>query len=162
MTQVRGQRQILIQGLALIFVGLVWGLAAPATPFPRLGLAAHVQFIENGMLLALQALMLAGHPGLVGGWSIRTIVIAAWTAWPMVLSEVANAWWGTARMLPIAATQAGAGGGQAWQEITVMTAHVVAALAFIVAWGTLLLAILRRKPKPQDGDPPAPSKSATG
>jgi (hydroxyamino)benzene mutase len=145
MTQARGQRQILIQGLALIFVGLVWGLATPVTPFPRLGLAAHVQFIENGMLLALQALILAAHPALLGGWSIRTVVIAAWTTWPMVLSEVANAWWGTARMLPIAAAQAGAGGGQAWQEITVMTAHVVAALAFIVAWGTLLLAVVRRR-----------------
>jgi (hydroxyamino)benzene mutase len=145
MTQQRGQRQILLNGLTLIFVGLVWGLVVPATPFPRLGLTAHVQFMENGMLLVLQAMVLAAYPGLVGGWSIRTMVFAAWSAWPMVLSEVANAWWGTTRTLTIAAHQAGATGGQFWQEQVVTLAHMIAGLAFIAAWGLLLFAFVRRR-----------------
>jgi hydroxylaminobenzene mutase len=45
-----GSRQILIHGMAPIPVGLVWGLAVPNTPYPRLALRAHIQFVENGLL----------------------------------------------------------------------------------------------------------------
>ena len=146
MTQSKAQRQILVHGLALVFVGLVWGLAVPNTPFPRLGLTAHIQLIENGMLLVVQALVLAGLPGLMGRLGTVVLVAAAWTTWPMALSEIANAWWGTGHMLPIAAGQAGiAAGGEPWQELVVTLAHVVAALGFIAAWGFLLTAVLRRR-----------------
>ena len=51
-----GSRQILIHGMALVMVGLLWGLVVPATPHPRLALGAHIQFETNGMLFIVLAL----------------------------------------------------------------------------------------------------------
>jgi hydroxylaminobenzene mutase len=62
----------------------------------------------------------------------------------MALSEVANAWWGTTKMLPIAAHQAGATGGAPWQETIVMLTHICAGLALIAAWILLIIGIVRR------------------
>jgi hypothetical protein len=54
------------------------------------------------------------------------MVAAAWLTWVMAMSEVANSWWGTTKMLPIAASQAGATGGMPLQELIVSVAHVAA------------------------------------
>ena len=53
------------------------------------------------MLLIVLALLLLTLTN-VGTKSIWVMVLSAWLVWPMVLSEAANAWWGTAQMLPIA------------------------------------------------------------
>jgi hydroxylaminobenzene mutase len=68
----------------------------------------------------------------------------------MALSEVANAWWGTTQMLPIAAAQAGATGGASWQESLVALAHIAAALGLILAWLLLLVGFLRPAAGDQD------------
>jgi (hydroxyamino)benzene mutase len=94
-------RQILMHGLLLVMAGLVWGFVVPQTPFPRLALGAHIQFVTNGMLLALMAVMLLALPNRVGPRSALVMVLAAWLTWAMALSEVANAWWGTSQMLPL-------------------------------------------------------------
>lgn len=65
-------------------------------------------------------------------------------------SEVPNAW-GTRNMLPIAAQQAGAPGGSAWQEHTVSAAHIVGVLVLLAYWGTILLALFRKPDEPVDG-----------
>src|SRR5579863_10117270 len=106
-------KQILILGMALILTGLVWGLVVPHTPYPRLALTAHVQFESNGMLIVILALLLMSLRHRVGTKSAFVMVVAAWLTWLMALSEVANAWWGTNQLLPIAAAQAGARGGAA-------------------------------------------------
>ena len=139
----RGGRQILIHGLLLIFVGLLWGLVVPNTPHPRLALGAHVQFESNGVLLLVLALLLLKLPHGVGPKSMAAMVAAAWLTWPMALSEAANAWWGTTEMLPIAAAQAGATGGEAWQELIVKLTHIVAGIGLIVAWGLLIGGFVR-------------------
>lgn len=138
-----GGRQILLHGLVLVLVGLLWGLAIPGTPYPRLALTAHIQFVTNGLLLAVLAIILLSQKARLGGGSVLVMVLAAWAIWPMVVSEAANAWWGTALMLPLAAKEAGASGGRLWQERVVQVTHVVAALALIVAWGLLLLGVAR-------------------
>jgi hydroxylaminobenzene mutase len=58
-----------------------------------------------------------------------------------MLTEMANAWWGTRNMLPIAAQQAGASGAAAWQEGFVTAAHVIGAVVMIAYWGTILLGL---------------------
>jgi (hydroxyamino)benzene mutase len=131
-------RQILIHGLSFIFVGLVWGLVVPHTPYPRLALGAHIQFEGSGVLFMVVAVLLLKLPHQVGTKSI----------WVMAFSEVANAWWGTIQMLPIAGHEAGALGGTAWQEGIVKIAHIAAGLALIVAWGLLLVGFVRRVPVP--------------
>ena len=52
--------------MLLVFVGLVWGLVVPGTPFPRLALGAHIQLSSNGMLLMVMATALLALPHRVG------------------------------------------------------------------------------------------------
>src|SRR5258707_3943269 len=129
-----GSRQILIHGMTLVLVGLVWGLVVPNTPHPRLALGAHIQFVTNGMLFIVLATLLLALPHCVGRKSVRVMVLSVWLTWAMALSEAGNAWWGTTQMLPIAASQAGATGGETWQELVVKTNHIGAALRPIISW----------------------------
>ena len=139
-----GGRQILIHGLALVLVGSVWGLVVPATPYPRLALGAHIQFESSGLLFIVLAILLLKLPHNVGRNSICVMVLSVWLTWPMVLSEAANAWWGTTQMLPIAASQAGATGGEPWQELVVKLTHMVAGLGLIIAWALLVVGFVTR------------------
>jgi hydroxylaminobenzene mutase len=137
-------RQILIQGLMLVMAGLIWGFVVPHTPHPRLALVAHVQFVSNGLLVIVMAVLLLKLPHRVGPRSAAVMLLATWLIWPMALSEAANAWWGTTQMLPIAAGQAGATGGTAWQELVVKLAHIAAGLGLVVAWGLLVAGFLKK------------------
>src|ERR1700733_2002377 len=95
-------RQILIHGMTLVGVGLVWGLVVPHTPYPRLALDAHIQFESNGVLFIVVAVLLVKVSHRVGAVSVGVMLLAVWLTWFMMLSEVANAWWGTTQILPIA------------------------------------------------------------
>lgn len=141
-----GSRQLLMHGMLLVLVGFLWGLVVPATPHPRLALVAHVQFVTNGTLFIVLATLLLLLPHRVGPRSIWVMVLAAWLTWAMALSEVANAWWGTTQMLPIAAGQAGAMGGEPWQELAVKLTHIGAGLGLIVAWSLLIVGVLKQGP----------------
>jgi (hydroxyamino)benzene mutase len=136
-------RQILIHGIAFILTGLLWGLVVPHTPFPRLAMGAHIQLEDSGMLFLLLAILLLKLPHNVGHKSASVMVVAAWLTWAMALSEIANAWWGTNQMLPIAATQAGATGGLPWQESLLKLTHIAAGLGLIVAWALLLVGFVK-------------------
>ena len=145
MTINSGGRQIVTHGLTLILVGLVWGLAIPMTPYPRLALGAHIQFETNGMLLLLLGILLLKVPHSVGIKSIWVVIVSAWLTWLMALSEVANAWWGTNQMLPIAAQQAGAPGAAPWQELLVKLCHIPAALGLILSLVLILIGFVKHR-----------------
>lgn len=143
MSTLVGGKRILMHGMLLVMVGLVWGLAVPATPHPRLALGAHIQLVTNGMLLMVLATALLAVPNRVGPKSVMVMQLAAFLTWAMALSEVANSWWGTKQMLPLAASQAGAGGGESWQEMIVTLAHLGAGFGLIAAWALLVIGFLR-------------------
>jgi hydroxylaminobenzene mutase len=145
-----GSRQILCHGLFLVLFGLVWGFAVPATPHPRLALGAHIQFMTNGMLFLILAIALLSLPHRVGIKSVAVMVVSAWLTWTMALSEVANSWWGTRQVLPIAAAQAGVPGGLPWQELIVTLTHLAAGVGLIIAWSLLIIGVLRRSPEPME------------
>lgn len=138
-----GGKRIPMHGMLLVLVGLVWGLAVPATPYPRLALGAHIQLVTNGMLLMVLATALLAVPNRVGSKSVMVMQLAAFLTWAMALSEVANSWWGTKEMLPIAAREAGASGGASWQELVVTLAHLGAGFGLIAAWVLLVIGFLR-------------------
>ena len=138
-----GSRQILLHGLTLILVGLVWGFCVPGTPYPRLALTAHIQLTGNGLLFVALALLLLTLPNRVGAKSVLVMLAAVWLTWTMVLSEMANAWWGTNQMLPISASQAGATGGEPWQELIVKLTHIAAGLGLVVAWTLLIFGFVK-------------------
>lgn len=137
-------RHVLVHGLMLVMLGLFWGFVVPHTPYPRLALGAHIQLITNGLLLVVMAVMLLALPHRVGPRSVGVMLLAAWLTWAMGLSEVANAWWGTTQMLPIAAGQAGATGGLPWHELVVKLTHIAAGLGLVAAWALLIIGFLRR------------------
>jgi len=137
-----GSRQILIHGMFLVLVGLVWGLAVPGTPHPRLALGAHIQLVTNGMLFIVLATAMLTLRHSVGLKSVWVMLVAAWLTWAMATSEVANSWWGTTQMLPIAASQAGATGGEPWQELVVTLTHIGAGVGLIIAWALLVVGFL--------------------
>lgn len=139
-----GGRQLLLHGLAMVLAGLVWGLAVPHTPYPRLALGAHIQFESSGVLFIVMALLLLTLEHRVGPRTTAVLLLSAWLTWGMALSEVANAWWGTTQMLPIAGAQAGAPGAAVWQENTVKLTHIGAGLSLIVGWTLLLIGFVRR------------------
>lgn len=139
-----GSRQLLIHGMFLVLVGLVWGLFVPGTPHPRLALGAHIQFVTNGMLFIVLATALLALPHSVGIKSVWVMLVAAWLTWTMAISEVANSWWGTTQMLSITASQAGATGGEPWQELVVKLTHIGAGLGLIIAWSLLIVGFLKQ------------------
>jgi hydroxylaminobenzene mutase len=145
MTISTGGKQILLHGLALILAGLVFGFAPPLTPYPRLALGAHIQFVTNGMLLAVLAMVVLKVPHRAGPKSVRVMVVSTWLTWFMALSEAANAWWGANQMLPIAAKQAGAAGAAAWQEAVVKLCHLPAALGLILSVTLLIIGIVKHR-----------------
>jgi len=142
-------RQILIHGLALVLAGIVWGLVIPHTPFPRLALSAHIQAVLNGMLFILMAVLLLTLPHKVSARSALVMLVAVCLTWLTVISEIANAWWGTSESLSIAAKEAVAIGGTVWQEQFVKLTHIPAILGLIVAW-ILLIAGFVNKTTSQD------------
>lgn len=148
----KGGRQILMHGLALVLVGLVWGLVIPKTPYPRLALGAHIQFETNGLLFIVLAVLLLKLPHSVGSKSVWVMVLSVWLTWFMALSEAANAWWGTTQMLPIAASQAGATGGERWQELVVTLTHISAGIGLIVAWALLIVGFMKKTETSGSGD----------
>ena len=88
------ERTILLNGMCMILAGLLWGLAIPQTPFPRIALSAHIQYEVNGVLFIVLALILiAAKPGITR-FSGMAMLTATWLTWPMLLAASANAWWG--------------------------------------------------------------------
>ena len=143
MTKATGSKQILIHGMTFVLVGLLWGLIVPHTPYPRLALSAHIQFVGSGVLFIVVAILLLTLPHHFGRKSMWLMLLSVWLTWLMAFSEVANAWWGTTQILPSAAHQAGASGAAPWQEFIVTLAHILAGLVLIIAWILLMIGFIR-------------------
>lgn len=143
-------KTVLLHGLSMILAGLMLGPVVPATPFPRLALGAHIQFVTNGMLIALLGLVVMNVPSNAGVNTMRVLLLSTWLTWAMALSETANAWWGANQTLPIAAAQAGAHGAKAWQEAVVTLCHVPAALGLIASVALIIYGIASHRKERKD------------
>jgi len=149
MTLETGGKRILLHGLALILAGLVFGFAPPLTPYPRLALGAHIQFVANGMLFVVLAIVVLKVPHRAGPKSVGVMLVSAWLTCFMALSVAANAWWGANQLLPIAAKQAGAAGAAAWQEALVKLCHLPAAIGLILSVTLLIIGIAKHRAAPE-------------
>lgn len=134
-------RSNLRQGALYLLIGLIWGLVVPTAPFPRLALGAHIQLTTHGLMFLVGGLviphLLTGSNGIVS----RILIYAPRLTWLVMLSEMANGWWGTVKTLPIAAAQAGATGGTPWQERLVTSTHVIGAMVLIAYWGVIFVGL---------------------
>jgi hydroxylaminobenzene mutase len=126
-----------------MMVGLMWGLVVRAAPFPRLALGAHIELTAHGVMFLVGGLVISHLSFAANGMASRILVSAPWLTWLAMVSEMANGWWGTTKMLPIAAAQAGATGAAGWQEGIVTAAHLVGAIVLIVYWAVILVGLFR-------------------
>ncbi|WP_397448656.1 hydrogenase [Pseudomonas sp. NA-150] len=133
---VDSRRRLLWHGMLLFFLGLCTGLIEQQFSNPRMGLAAHLEGVMNGiLLLAIGAVWMEVH------LSARNKAIAYWT---VLYGTYANlgvtalaAVLGTAAMSPFT----GAGrAAEHWQESLVTVGFASVGVAMIVAallilWG---------------------------
>ena len=127
-------RRLLWHGFLLLLLGLITGLAVRAFHNPRLGVAAHLIGIFDGLFLVLLGLVWKRfelshrlETALFG-----TALYGTYMGWA---ANLAGAIFGTSRLTPMA----GAGfSAQPWQEILVMAGLVSVAAAMI---GTCLIAL---------------------
>jgi hydroxylaminobenzene mutase len=136
-------RSNLRQGAIYMLVGLLWGMVIPATSFPRLALGAHIQLTAHGVMFLVAGLVMLHLPLAKGGWSEKVLIAGPWLTWPVMLTEMANGWWGARKTLPIAAEQAGALGAEPWQETIITLSHLIGGVVLIVYWGVIVAGLFR-------------------
>ncbi len=136
-------RRLMWHGMFLFLLGLLTGFVEPRFANIRMGLAAHLEGVMNGIFLV----------GLGAIWNevrlsrpLKTIAF-----WITLVGTYGNwftttmaAVFGTSALSPITGTPHG---GQPWQETAVTAGFMVVAIA-IVACAVILLCGLRRKARP--------------
>lgn len=133
-----------LNGTSLMLAGLFAGAAIPFTPYPRLMLSAHnAGFTVSGMLSMVAAFLLATSLCHLPRRAALVVIWAHVSLWILSFSEVAAAFWGTDKALPLAAAEAGAHGGAPWQETTVIVCHAGPAILLMAAWILLVWGVLR-------------------
>lgn len=129
MTTKNANRGLIRSGFVLLLLALLTGLAMPAFTNPRMGLAAHLEGVMNGMLLIVAGLAW-GHLELTSRASKIThwlFLYAAFANWGVTSLAAAL---GTSRLTPIASAGYSA---PPLQETIVQAIQVSLALAVIAA-----------------------------
>jgi len=134
-------RQLMWHGMFLFLIGLITGLAEPHFANVRMGLAAHLEGLMNGMLLvALGAIWtevkLTPRAKATAYWAA---IYGTYVNW--LLTALA-ATLGTAALSPVLA--AGRSGGSAWQETLVTAGFFSVMLAMFVSTGLILSGLRAR------------------
>ena len=133
-----------LNGALLMLAGLFVGALIPVVPYPRLMLSAHnAGFTVSGTLSMVAALLLSSSLSSVSHRAATVVIWGHVALWPLSLSEVAAAFWGTNKGIPLAAAEAGAPGGAPWQESIVILSHVLPALILMAAWVILVWGVWR-------------------
>ncbi|KAK3689718.1 hypothetical protein B0T22DRAFT_441180 [Podospora appendiculata] len=149
---------LLRHGSALIGFGLLFGFVIPMTPYPRLGLTAHIQFAVEGTMVTAAGLLLNSSPYPVEGttgpgpkvvdklpsWQRKLVYWSCAGIWVTLLSEAVNAWWGTQWVLPIAHHAAGLvgdGPAKVWMEQVIQFTHMPFAVALATVWPVVTIAL---------------------
>lgn len=133
-------RRLLRSGTALCLLALITGLAVPLFANPRMGLAAHVGGLMNGIFLlvvglAWKELELSER---AQAWTFRALLVGTFGNWG---STVAAAAWGTGSLTPIA------GGGLRSGQVqeAVVTLGLVAVGVTMLAGTVALFVGLRER-----------------
>lgn len=137
-------QRLLFHGVLLFLLGLVTGFAVPAFRNSRMGLAAHLEGVMNGLFL--MALGLAWHRLALSSrqqWALFALALyGTYVNW---LSTLLSAAFGTSRMTPLS----GAGfTGAPWQENLVAVGLVSLSIAMVAACVLVLIGLHRGTAKP--------------
>jgi hydroxylaminobenzene mutase len=132
-------QRLVRQGITLFLAGLFTGLAVGAMPYPRAGLAGHLEGVMNGTFLI--AVGAAWKQLRLGERASRLIygllLFGTWANWA---TTTTTAILGTSKATPIA----GAGHtGTPLAENVVFALLILVALAMIAACGTIVVRMWR-------------------
>lgn len=132
-------RRLCWHGALLFLLGLVTGLFVMQLENPRMGLAAHVEGVMNGILLLALG---SAWPRLALGPRASRLALGAalYGAYANWAATTLAAAFGTAAMAPIAA---GAHRGAPWQEALVTAGFGSVAVAMLLAAGLLVYGFRR-------------------
>jgi hypothetical protein len=90
------------QGVSLQFIGLIWGMIVQDTPYPRLALTAHIQFMAEGAMVLLAGILLHQTSLIeIGAIQSRIVYWGLTGCWVVIAFECVNAFWGTKGILPL-------------------------------------------------------------
>jgi hypothetical protein len=101
-TQASTALSLVCSGVCLQLFGLIWGMVVGLTPYPRLALTAHIQFMAEGAMVLLIGLVLLQTS--IISISARQCRIVYWGlagVWVVTVAECVNSFWGTKEFLPI-------------------------------------------------------------
>lgn len=107
-TSIKQANNLIFFGLLLFMIGLVVGLFVQNMVNPRMGLAAHLEGIMNGMFLILLGLIWK-RLSIAPVWQKVTCWLAIYGAFANLLAVVLAAVTGFGKMMPIAGGNAGSG-----------------------------------------------------
>ena len=142
------KRNLVLQGMVLILLGLLTGFTISNTRNPRVAMASHVEALMGGMLL-LTIGGIAWDYAQLGKRGARIVQLllfySSYANWFFLLL---SAVWGTGKMLPIAAKGYR---GTDFQELICSAGLGSSALAILCAMITLLVGIRNKtvNSKPQ-------------
>jgi (hydroxyamino)benzene mutase len=134
------KRRLLWHGMFLFLLGLLTGFVEQKVTNPRMGLAAHLEGVMNGVFLlalgaAWQEVKLAERPKAAAFWSALYATYGNWAV--TTLAAV----FGTAALSPIAAA---GHSGRPWQEAVVTFGFASVGLVFLAASVLVLMGLGRR------------------
>src|ERR1700682_5359933 len=102
--QLQVSKAVIVSNLALITAGLIEGTQVSSMPYPKLALAAHLQFIDNGVLMILLALLLHLQVILVTNPIVLHLFhLTGYIIWATPVSEVYAAYTGAYGILKLTA-----------------------------------------------------------
>lgn len=129
------KRKMIHHGFLLFLLGLIVGFFIPMLLNPRAGVTAHLEGVQNGMLLLIIGLF---FPDMRLGERGR--VVLYWTglygAYANYFSSLLTAIWGTYKLTPIASE--GFDSAPAWQENLVYAGFFTSAIAITISIGLCL------------------------
>src|SRR5277367_4082255 len=81
-------------GVTIQLAGLLWGTIVQMTPYPRLALTAHIQFMVEGAMILLAGILL-NQTSLIEISAVQSRIVywGLGGAWVVLIADCANAFW---------------------------------------------------------------------
>lgn len=92
--------RLVFSALMMMALGLLFGIFLPWARYPILALAAHIQYMINGFLCLLMALLLWPDSISLSKTQSKSVLWCVNSAWTVLALETLSAWWNSRAMSP--------------------------------------------------------------
>lgn len=140
MNENTGGRMLVSAGLVLFMAGLFSGALIPHLKNARMGMAAHMEAVMNGMFLIIAGGILRSRLNIGERMKLLVDCLLIYSGYANLVFLTLAAHWGTSRITPIA------GNGfiaELWQEAVVSVGLVSVALTILAGVAIAILGLFR-------------------